>query len=161
MWPSPEESRARTHSTRPRALDLAWNGGGREAGPCRFMNWKKTEIASTRSVFQQPARDPAFESSLTCRGTDGGNSPVELRSLGSVQYVLVEDLERHLGLHVAFVKTGGHHDDQIEIGNDEHTLPTESPGGRPVHNMSVDERTAEPELVAIEEDEETIDLGCG
>ncbi len=28
---SPEESRTRTHSTRRRALDLAWNGGGRKA----------------------------------------------------------------------------------------------------------------------------------
>jgi hypothetical protein len=54
-----------SHSTRRRALDLTWNGGGREAGPLRFVKWKKTAIASTFHFLQKRTNEQAIRRTMT------------------------------------------------------------------------------------------------
>lgn len=86
-------------------------------------------------------------------------NPAILRFLGRPQYVLIEDLQRHLSLHVALVKASVNHRHQIKIGHDENALPAQPPAGGPVHIAPIDKRAAEPELIAIVENQKTIDLG--
>jgi hypothetical protein len=68
----------------------------------------------------------------------------------SLQHIQVEGSNWHHGLRRTLVKACIHHNDEIELRYDEHALPPKADCGRPLHLTPVNQRTAEPEKVAVE-----------
>src|SRR5262249_8865695 len=77
-----------------------------------------------------------------------------------LQHILVKHPNWHDGLRRAFVKAGIHHDDEFEFRYDEHALPPKANCRRPLHLVSFNQGTAEPEKVAVEIWAQAIDLWC-
>src|SRR5260370_40064403 len=91
----------------------------------------------------------------------GFGVPLSLRvRLHGLQYILIEDGQRHGRLQVTLIESSIHYDHEVERRRDVQTLPAKANADGPLYLAIADIRAIEPELVSVGDRGRIIDLLC-